>query len=58
MECISYKKNNLLDINGYVLTKNQFLKLGKYKRRKTKTKKKANIDMYILPSMAVTHTSR
>ena len=38
MECISYKKNNLLDINGYVLTKNQFLKLGKYKRRKIQKK--------------------
>ena len=38
IECIFYKKNNLLDINGYLLT-NQFLKLGKYEKRKTKTKK-------------------
>ena len=30
MECILYKEINLLDINDYLLTKNHFLKVGKY----------------------------
>ena len=57
MECISYKKNNLLDING-CFDKKSISKTWQVQKEEDKDKKKANIEMCILPSMAVTHTSR